>query len=248
MIYLKGGIMGLSRDRKGNKKEGELNKWIKTLLSGVIGGILSAVILSTITWCVVLRQIESQYQQNKKLNEDQFQHNYDLNTSRMVVDVLLANDASLHPLLLELLDRVEDGPLRRALVNRIKENPSVSKAIKQEAIKKLGVQIIHMEGDLPSKELADRIKRYLTDRDYWCVITPKSKDWYTWNVQGAKVATIRYSKSEKDFAKSVEKILDEVFSEVKFNSYQIGGSMSPASISIVLPDKSLPPVEPVRSR
>jgi hypothetical protein len=133
--------MGTSKKKKDKRTEGKLSAWSKVLIQGIAGAVLSAAILAAITWFVIMEQIQTQYEQNQELSEKQFQQDYDLSVAKMVMDVLLAKDTSLHPLLVDLLRRVKDDSVKVALGRKILANPNVSPETKDTIKSILKIQV-----------------------------------------------------------------------------------------------------------
>jgi|GEM_PF-6522839 len=253
------------KKERSTKKEGKLNIWIKVILQGVVGAILSATILAAITWFVIMEQIQTQYRQNQELSEKQFQQDYDLGVAKMVIDVLLAKDTFLHPLLLELLDRVADDSLRIALAKRVQENPSVPDAIKEEVIERFEatayvgvhdkmtlriiknpsrierhVEIIFLWEDTISLRDVDKIEIFLLNQGITPRIVPIEKEWYYedhW-APGSEVAEIRYNNSNAKFAEQVKAMLDSVLELGKFKLNKTNIGTQAYSVLIILPDQT----------
>lgn len=248
--------MAFSRDRKGNKKEGKLNKWIKTLLSGVIGAVLSAGIL----WLAVILQIQTQYRQN-----------YDINITTIVVEVLLAKDSSLHPLLADLLRRVKDDSLKVALGRKILVNPTVSPETKDtiksiiETFEPVGiseslkvvkiiasgsdpfwpyVEILFLRDDSLSLNQAKRIyDTFLENKEgfpYKPELIAIGKEWF--DEDGWKPETdepeIRYNNSNARFAQVVKSMLETEPNLEEFRMNKTTTGTPPYSVLIILPDQT----------
>ncbi|MBA7605961.1 hypothetical protein ES703_13097 [subsurface metagenome] len=237
--------------------------WLHGFLQGIVGAILSATILAIVTMCGVLKQVRTQYQQNKELSTIQYQQSYDLNVAGMVVEVLVAKDTSLYPLLRELLDRVENKDMKAALTKRVKENPDIPDTIKQQIIEikssaeigisdsltiniirnpnnmKRGVKIYFVFEDTISLRRVEKIQSLLLDKGMIPQVLGLRKDWFyedRWAPE-SDVAEIRYNNSNAEFATKVKAILDSVpeLGKFKLNKTNIG--TPPYGVLIILPSR-----------
>jgi hypothetical protein len=238
-------------------KEGR-KLWLRTLLSGVAGAILSSVIL----WLAVICQIRTQYKQS-----------YDLNVAGMVTDVLLAKDVSIHPLLIDLLRRVEDDSLRTALGERVLINPTVSPDLKDtiETIlnipitERVGIidsfsaflthsdggdpfyphiEIIFLRGDSLSQNQAKQIfyafEKNRQQFPYEPKVSAIGGKWFyrdKWAPE-SNIPEIRYNNSNTDFAERTKALLDNIpeLGEFQMNRTNIG--TPPYAVLIILPDQT----------
>ncbi|TKJ43612.1 hypothetical protein CEE36_02720 [candidate division TA06 bacterium B3_TA06] len=174
----------------------------------------------------------------------------DIEVAHMVIDVLVAKDMSLYAWLPDLIGTISDSLLQDVMAKGVKADTTVPDTIReavQERLlevsvdsERLGVQIMYMKGDSVSMDRARKAKEFLVAKGFQCFITPASHEWYyvRWGRPETPVAEIRHSKSELDFAKRVKGKLDTHSDLGEFKLKKIGGSMSPTSISIVLPDKT----------
>lgn len=223
--------------------------WLQALLQGLIGAILSAGILAAITYCTVLRQVKQ---------------NYDLNVANMAFEVLVAKDTSLYPLLTDLLKRVKDKDLKKALEKRIEENPNIPDTMKQQILEikvneKMGLSdslssfksvglteapekpyigIVCLRDDSISRNKAEEISYLLKSKKLRSVVYFVGNDWY-YKDQGkpsSSIVEIRYNSSEKKWGDTIKKILDNEPNLGKFALRQTPASFSAYTIAIVLPD------------